>query len=45
MKALERENKEQRKANEVLKLASSFFTQADLDRRLEQSASQRVHNT
>lgn len=35
MKDLERENKELRKANEILKLASAFFTQAELDRRIK----------
>jgi transposase len=35
LKALERENKELRKANEILKLASAFFAQAELDRRLK----------
>ena len=35
MKALERENKKLRKANEILKLASAFFAQAELDRRLK----------
>ena len=35
MKALEREIKELRKANEILKLASAFFAQAELDRRLK----------
>ena len=35
MKALERENKELRRANEILKLASAFFAQAELDRRLK----------
>ena len=34
-KALEREVKELRKANEILKLASAFFSQAELDRRLK----------
>jgi len=34
-KALEREVKELRKANEILKLASAFFAQAELDRRLK----------
>ena len=29
------ENKELRKANEILKLASAFFAQAELDRRLK----------
>ena len=33
IKALEREVKELRRANEVLKLASAFFAQAELDRR------------
>ena len=33
LKALERENKELRKANEILKLANAFFAQAELDRR------------
>jgi transposase-like protein len=33
IKALERENKELRRANEILKLASAFFAQAELDRR------------
>jgi transposase-like protein len=35
MKALEREVKELRRANEILKLASAFFAQAELDRRLK----------
>jgi transposase-like protein len=35
MKELEREVKELRKANEILKLASAFFAQAELDRRLK----------
>ena len=35
LKELERENKELRKANENLKLASAFFAQAELDRRLK----------
>jgi transposase len=33
VKALEREVKELRRANEILKLASAFFAQAELDRR------------
>ena len=33
MKELERENKELRRANEILKVASAFFAQAELDRR------------
>ena len=33
VKALEREVRELRKANEILKLASAFFAQAELDRR------------
>lgn len=32
VKELERENKELRRANEILKLASAFFAQAELDR-------------
>lgn len=35
MKELEREAKELRRANEILKLASAFFAQAELDRRLK----------
>ena len=35
VKELERENKELRRANEILKLASAFFVQAELDRRLK----------
>lgn len=35
MKALERENRELRKANEILLLASAFFAQAELDRRFK----------
>ena len=35
IKALEREVKELRRANETLKLASAFFAQAELDRRLK----------
>jgi len=34
-KALEREVKELRRANEILKLASAFFARAELDRRLK----------
>ena len=33
LKQLERENRELRRANEILKLASAFFAQAELDRR------------
>ena len=33
IKDLEREVRELRKANEILKLASAFFTQGELDRR------------
>lgn len=32
LKALERENRELRRANEILRTASDFFTQAELDR-------------
>ena len=35
MQALEREVRELRKANEILKLASALFAQAELDRRLK----------
>ena len=35
IKALEREVKELRRANDILKLASAFFAQAELDRRLK----------
>ena len=35
LKALEREVKELRRANEILKLASAFFAQAEFDRRLK----------
>ena len=35
VKDLERENKELRRANEILKLASAFFAQAEPDRRLK----------
>lgn len=35
IKALERENKELRRANDILKTASAFFAQAELDRRLK----------
>ena len=35
LKQLERENKELRRANEILKTASAFFAQAELARRLK----------
>ena len=35
IKALEREVKELRRANDILKTASAFFAQAELDRRLK----------
>jgi transposase-like protein len=35
IKELERENKELRRANEILKVASAFFAQAELDHRLK----------
>jgi len=35
IKSLEREVKELRRANEILKLASAFFAQAELDRKLK----------
>jgi transposase-like protein len=33
MKALERENRERKQANEILRKASAYFAQAELDRR------------
>ena len=33
LKALERENRELRRANEILRKASAFFAQAELDRK------------
>ena len=33
MKALERENRELKQANEILRKASAYFAQAELDRR------------
>jgi len=35
IKALERENRELRRANDILRTASAFFAQAELDRRLK----------
>jgi transposase len=35
LKALEKENRELRRANGILKTASAFFAQAELDRRLK----------
>jgi transposase-like protein len=35
IKALRKENAELRRANEILKTASAFFAQAELDRRLK----------
>ena len=35
IKALEKENRELRRANEILKTASAFFAQAELDRKLK----------
>ena len=35
IKELERENKELRRSNEILKVASAFFAQAELDRGLK----------
>jgi transposase len=35
IKALEREVRELKKANEILRLASAYFAQAELDRRLK----------
>lgn len=35
LKALEKENKELRRANEILKTASAFFAKAEFDRKLK----------
>lgn len=35
LKQLERENRELKRANEILRTASAFFAQAELDRRLK----------
>nr|WP_272930369.1 hypothetical protein [Burkholderia cenocepacia] len=35
LKALEREVKKLRRANEILRVASAFFAQAELDRRFK----------
>ena len=35
MKELERENRELRRVNEILRLASAFFAQAELDRKVK----------
>ncbi len=35
LKALERENRELKRANEILRTASAFFAQAELDRKLK----------
>jgi transposase len=35
LKTLEREGKELRRANEILKVANAFFAQAELDRRFK----------
>ncbi len=35
IKTLERENRELKRANEILRLASAFFAQAELDRNLK----------
>ena len=35
LKALERENRELRRANEILRKASAYFAQAELDRRFK----------
>jgi transposase-like protein len=35
LKALERENRERRQANEILRKASAYFAQAELDRRFK----------
>ena len=38
LKALERENRELRQANEILRKASAYFAQAELDRRFKPSS-------
>ena len=35
VKELERENRELKRANDILRTASAFFAQAELDRRLK----------
>jgi transposase-like protein len=35
LKALQRENRELKRANDILRTASAFFAQAELDRRLK----------
>src|SRR5690606_1353765 len=45
IKALEREVKELRRANEILKLASAFFAQAELDRKLKKLSAYRYPQT
>jgi transposase-like protein len=35
LRELERENKELRRANDILRTASAFFAQAELDRKLK----------
>jgi transposase-like protein len=35
LKELERENRELKRANEILRKASAYFAQAELDRRLK----------
>ena len=35
LKALERENRELRQVNEILRMASAYFAQAELDRRFK----------
>jgi transposase-like protein len=35
MRALERENRELRRANEILRTASAFFAQAEIDRQVK----------
>ena len=37
LKALERENRELRQANEILRKASAYFAQAELDRRFKRN--------
>jgi len=43
IKALERENRELRQANEILRKASAYFAQAELDRPFKKCSSQKFY--
>jgi transposase len=45
LKALERENRELRRANEILRKASAYFAQAELERRSRYACWQRCNET